>query len=94
MKLRDYLKKLRTDGRMVLGDRILWLWDKKNNYYFNQVIVFIGADTDGANYKFAAEPNVDFDKLYVVRAYTVDQCMTIMMDIERLAENYGESEVY
>ena len=103
MKLRDYLTKLRTDKEMAVGDRILYLYDTENNNYFSQVLVLIYVDTDEPTYRFApAEPNVDFDRLNVIRAYTVDNCMNVMMGIEHMwydcvdaeeVNSYGESYI-
>lgn len=92
MKLTEYLHKLSSDKRMVLDDRLLYLYDTRNNQYFEKVIVV--SDVDGAIYKFAGdEPFTAFEDLRVIRAYTITNCMNVMMGLESLQGNYGESEV-
>lgn len=94
MKLTEYLNKLANDKSMVLEIRILYLYDTRNHQYFEKVIVVSDADDDGAIYKFAGdEPFHDFEDLNVIRAYTVTNCLNVMMGLESLQGNYGESEV-
>ena len=94
MKLTEYLHKLSTDKSMVLDDRLLYLYDTRNNQYFEKVIVVSDVDADAAIYKFAGdEPFTAFEDLSVIRAYTITNCMNVMMGLESLQGNYGESEV-
>lgn len=94
MKLTAYLNKLSKDKRMVLDDRLLYLYDTESNTYFTQVIFLSDVDEDGAFYKFAGEgPFHAFDKINVIRAYTITNCMNVMMGLESLTGNYAESEV-
>lgn len=94
MKLTEYLHKLETDKSMVLDGRLLYLYDTRNNQYFEKVIVVSDVDADGAIYKFADdEPFTAFEDLNVIRAYTITNCINVMMGLERLQGNYGESEV-
>lgn len=93
-KLPEYLTKLATDKRMELDDRILFLYDTESKTYFTKVLVMEEVDEDGAIYKFAPdEPFHSYDKLRVIRAYTVNNCMNVMMGLEQLQGDCGESEV-
>ena len=94
MKLTEYLHKLSTDKKMVLDARLLYLYDTRNNQYFEKVIVVSDVDADGSIYKFADdEPFTAFEDLNVIRAYTITNCLNVMMGIESLLGNYCESEV-
>lgn len=94
MKLTEYLHKLSNDKRMVLDDRILYLCDTKNNSYFTSVLTLMDVDEEGARYVFAGEePFHDFESLRVIRAYTTTNCMNMLMGLETLTGNFGESEV-
>lgn len=94
MKLTDYLHKLETDKNMMLEDRVLYLYDTRNNQYFTKVIVVSDVDSDGAIYKFAGDdPYCAYEDLNVIRAYTITNCLNVLMGLESLQGNYGESEV-
>ena len=94
MKLTNYLHKLSLDKRMVLDDRILYLYDTRNKQYFTKVIVLSDVDADGIIYKFAGdEPFTAFEDLNVIRAYTTTNCLNVMMGLEALTGDYAESEV-
>lgn len=95
MKLSEYLRKLATDKRMVIDDRLLYLYDTANNVYFSKVIHPAHIDQDGAMYRFfdSDEPFHDFDRVKVIRAWTIDNAINCLMGLDSLLDNYGESEV-
>ena len=95
MKLSDYLIQLATDKTKVLDDRVLYLYDTVNNFYYTKVIHPAHIDGDGAMYLFfdSDEPFHDYEKVNVIRAWTVTNAVNCMMGIEALIDNYGESEV-
>lgn len=95
MTLTKYLHKLATDNEMVLDDRVLYLYDTTNNVYFSKVIHPAHIDQDGAIYLFfdSDEPFHDFDRVNVIRAWTVNNAINCIMGLEALTGNYGESEV-
>lgn len=94
MKLIEYLHKLSSDKRMPLDDRVVYLYDTKNNTYFTKVLTVADVDGEGAVYVFAGdEPFTDFKYINVIRAYTTTNCINVLMGLEALIDNYGESEV-
>lgn len=95
MKLTEYLHKLATDKRMVIDDRVLYLYDTTNNVYFSKVIHPAHIDQDGAMYMFfdSDEPFHDFERINVIRAWTVTNAVNCIMGLEALTGNYGESEM-
>ena len=95
MTLTEYLHKLATDKEMVIDDRVLYLYDTANNVYFSKVIHPAHIDQDGAMYLFfdSDEPFHDFDRVNVIRAWTINNAINCMMGLEALIGNYGESEV-
>ena len=95
MTLTEYLHKLATDKEMVIDDRVLYLYDTTNNVYFSKVIHPAHIDQDGAIYLFfdSDEPFHDFDRVNVIRAWTVNNAINCIMGLEALTGNYGESEV-
>ena len=94
MKLTEYLCKLSSDKNTVIDDRILYLYDTRNNQYFTKVIVVSDVDADGATYTFAGdEPFCTYEDLNVIRAYTTTNCLNVLMGLEALTGNYAESEV-
>ena len=94
MKLTEYLNKLSNDKRMPLDDRVVYLYDTKNNTYFTKVLTVADVDGEGAVYVFAGdEPFHDFEYINVIRAYTTTNCINVIMGLEALTDNYGESEV-
>lgn len=95
MTLTEYLHKLATDKQMVLDDRVLYLYDTKNNTYYTKVIYPEHIDFDGVTYSFPDhdDPFTAYDKINVIRAWTVTNAINCMMGIEALIDNYGESEV-
>lgn len=94
MKLNAYLHKLSLDKRMPLDDRVVYLHDTKNNTYFTRVLTVADVDSDSAVYVFAGDdPFTSFENIEVVRAYTITNCINVIMGLEALTGNYGESEV-
>lgn len=95
MTLTEYLHKLATNKEMVIDDRVLYLYDTTNNVYFSKVIHPAHIDQDGAIYLFfdSDEPFHDFDRVNVIRAWTVNNAINCIMGLEALTGNYGESEV-
>lgn len=94
MKLTEYLHKLSFDKRMPLDDRVVYLYDTKNNTYFTKVLTVADVDSEGAVYVFAGdEPFTSFENINVIRAYTTTNCINVIMGLEALIDNYGESEV-
>lgn len=94
-KLSEYLYRLHHDKRMVIDDRVLYLFDTVNNLYYKKVLHPAHIDEDGATYEFLEddEPFHAYDKLNVVRAWTVTNAVNCMMGLEALTGNYCESEV-
>ena len=94
MRLSEYMIKLSHDKKVELDDRLLYLYDTENHTYFTKVIFLSDVDEESAIYKFAGEePFHAFEKINVIRAYTITNCMNVMMGLESLTENYAESEV-
>jgi len=95
MKLSEYLKKLQEDKSMVLDDRILYLYDTVSNVYSTKVIHMAYVDQDVAVYIFFDDdvPCIAYDKIRVIRAWTINNVVNCVMGLESLAGNYGESEV-
>lgn len=95
MRLSEYLHKLATDKETVIDDRVLYLYDTTNNVYFSKVIHPAHIDQDGTIYLFfdSDEPFHDFDRVNVIRAWTVNNMINCMMGLDSLLDNYGESEV-
>lgn len=93
--LSKYLKQLSTDKDTPLDDRILYLYDTKNNTYYTKVIYPEHIDFDGVEYSIPDhdDPFTAYDKINVVRAWTVTNAVNCMMGIEALTGNYCESEV-
>lgn len=94
MKLTEYFHKLATDKRMPLDDRVVYLYDTKNNTYFTKVLYVADVDGEGPVYLLAGdEPFHDYASLNVIRAYTTTNCINVIMGLEALTDNYAESEV-
>lgn len=94
MKLTEYLHKLSTDKSMPLDDRVVYLYDTTNNTYFTKVLYVYDVDGEGAIYLFAGDDPIHYyGSLNVIRAYTITNCVNVIMGIEALTDNYGESEV-
>ena len=95
MKLSNYLIYLATDKTVVVNDRILYLYDPQNNVYFTKVIHPALIDHAGAFYEFyeADEPFHDYEKVNVVKAWTVDDAVNCLMGVTALSNRYCESEV-
>ena len=95
MKLSDYLIQLASDKEKAIDDRVLYVYDTVNNLYFTKVIHPAHIDSDGATYVFfdLDEPYHDFEKVNVIRAWTITNVTNCMMGFNATLENYGESEV-
>lgn len=95
MKLTNYLHKLSSDKNIPVDDRLLYLYDTKDNIYLTKLLLVTYVDTDGPIYRFADgdDPFHNFKYLNVIRAYTITNCLNVMMGLESLQGNYGESEV-
>lgn len=95
MKLSEYLYKLATDKTAVVNDRILYLYDTEHNAYFTKVIHPAHIDPDGIIYKFFDddEPFHDYEKLNVVKAWTIDDVVNCIMGVLVIEKRYCESEV-
>lgn len=95
MKLSEYLNKLSRDKKKSLEPQILYLYDTKNERYYTKVIHPAHIDFDGVIYEFFERDDVftDYDKMTVVRAWSITNAVNCMMGLEALAGNYGESEV-
>lgn len=95
MKLSDYLIQLAKDKKKTIDDRVLYVYDTVNNLYFTKVIHPVYIDTDGVTYVFfdLDEPYHDFEKVNVIRAWTITNAVNCMMGLESLTGNYCESEV-
>ena len=94
MKLTEYLHKLSHDKSIPLDDRVVYLHDTKNNTYFTRVLTVAYVDSEGAVYVFAGEdPFQDVKYIEVIKAYTTTNCINVLLGLEGLTGNYGESEV-
>lgn len=93
--LSEYMTRLHHGKGMVIEDRLLYLYDTVNNLYFIRVIHPAHINEDGVIYEFFEddEPFHAFDKVTVVRAWTVTNAVNCMMGLEALTGNYCESEV-
>lgn len=92
MKLSNYLIHLAMDKDAVVDDRLLYLYDTQHNVYFTKVIhpspndqCYIFFESD--------EPFHDYEKVNVIKAWTVTNAVNCIMGIEALTDNYCESEV-
>lgn len=92
MKLSNYLIHLAMDKDAVVTDRILYLYDTTNNRYFIKVIhpspnvqAYVFFEND--------EPFHDYEKVNVIRAWTVDDAVDCIMGVLVIANKYCESEV-
>lgn len=94
MKLCDYLSMI-EDETIVGADRILYMYDQRNNQYFVEVLIEDYVDIrPGHHYKWAnGEPLIDFSDINVIRAWTVETMINCVMGMAAMIENYGESEV-
>lgn len=94
-KLSSYMYRLQHDKRMVVDDRVLYLYDTAYNMYFTKVIHPANIDQDGVIYEFFQddEPFRDYDRFRVIRAWTLTNAVNCMMGLEALTGNYCESEV-
>lgn len=94
MKLTTYLHKISHDTRMPLDDRVVYLHDTKHDTYCTRVLTVAHVDGEGAVYVFAGEePFQDAKHIEVIRAYTTTNCINVILGLEGLIGNYGESEV-
>lgn len=95
MNLSEYLFQLAKDKEKAIDDRVLYLYDTANNLYYTKVIHPAHIDDTGALYEFFAldEPYHDFERVNVIRAWTITDVVNCMMGFNAMLENYGESEV-
>lgn len=92
MKLSEYLHQLATDETKEPDDRVLYLYDTANNRYFTKVIHPSSIDRAYIFFEYD-EPFHDFERINVIRAWTVTNAVNCMMGLEALTGNYCESEV-
>lgn len=92
MKLSDYLIQLSRDDTKAPEDRVLYLYDTVNNTYYIKVIHPSSYDRAYIFFTYD-EPFHDFEKVNVIRAWTVVGLVNCVMGLNAMIENYGESEV-
>lgn len=92
MKLSDYLVQLASDEEKAIDDRVLYLYDTVNNTYYTKVIHPSSYDRAYIFFTYD-EPFHDFEKVNVIRAWTITDVVNCVMGLNAMMENYGESEV-
>lgn len=97
MTLSAYLIQLASDKekKNAIDDRVLYLYDTVNNLYYTKVIHPARIYSDGTVYVFfdMDEPYHDYEKVNLIRAWTVTNAVNCLMGLEALTGNYCESEV-
>lgn len=92
MKLSNYLIHLVMNKDAAVDDRILYLFDTVNNQYYTKVIH--PSSNDQAYVFFESdEPFHDYEKVEVIKAWTVTNAVNCMMGLDLIISLYGESEV-
>lgn len=92
MKLSNYLIHLAMDKDAVVDDRILYLYDIQYNKYFTKIL---HPSPNDQQYIFfeGDEPFHDYEKVDVIKAWTVNDAVNCLMGVVSLSDRYCESEV-